>query len=1535
MGQLLFQYTFNPILETVHQFQYRATKTNEYGLYYQRYAALSDASIFDSPVAITKVATGVSHIQNLFPVYKAAHHATNLADLFVHNGEVSKAQKDTVELGIVSAQERYLKHINEIMQQNASRYIYTINYEDYGGSLIHNNDEYNIHLHDFLQHKYWFKRENVVSYSDLILISDNTWKHLSNLDSIFTTKERILREMPGYETTQLPEDWKNLNLSDYLVLDVPHNTLSIRNEISIWTQGPILNQYITNTAHRLDDDILNRQNVDTVHRVDNDHFNIYETDNVVRTESGYDIYSQEIAKLRFRTHLKMYENLFGLPQQRKLDLELYQRFGQVSYKKILTIENFLAKRNLQGFQILDNIQSKRDVYKVRWYENVHTQRSTYRVRWYENLQSERDVYRVKWYDNLHMLKGNMGFDGHNNLVVANIKDKNFNILSHGYHGSRNTYMNILWQDFCSDENNTYANVFKTVSAYFTQRYIEYPLYKITGRKTNPRGILGDSVNTATRSPYDIIANATLSAKRVLDDTQVMMFENLWGLKAINPIYELSLDNFVIRERKYICVIGELPVTTTDKIIWTSEVYQVCHRRKDVIESTTLWAYPSDKHTIRYQHLWANKSNSDIYIDDYFQLGIDNGKRGKPIWREDYILSALKENGEFGKPQDIFSYMSRKSLQMITEKYFTGEKERGSLIDSIKDVDICGYKDRLSIYLFPNVLAEKIKHDFLIQDTSSSIYKIRLDFSISDMATVIEKVKRDFAIYDTQNNVYKVKKDFSIDNIQNLAEKLKKDFIINDTSTLVYKEPKEIYFEFVHLWFGYKVPKDFIIMPWDVLADKVKKDFIINDSSSSVYKDRKSIPNADVIVSAIKDAFSIVVGSGFDHPSWEDVGGFIVSVSKVRKDAMTHEIDEMAKKVMKDSLVHEDDFASVIAEDMKSMLDNDLVHLDKYPHKVFMDYQNEGIVKSKVHGAIHNDYAIGSKLQYKGILEHGIWTSKSQKLLRSDMAQVSGGVKSIKEITIDTTDEWLAKGLKDMNVFENVFLGKQHFELDVFDQVSGSNKRINDANIFQEDWLEKLPNLCYYSYGTWMDKHQPYAVVEENTSVIKQDRKMTITFGDFAFRKNLKAWYDEYLVGGSIIRQGALADELTWMEKIRKKCGLHPNDFGNWTWVYETPDPFADVFGIDELLLPENDTHYENFKELIFDSEHMRPRKPVKELSDNQWIAKYPIKHPTQKWADVAVDYDASAIDWENYYGIETSIMHDIFLRYYRIWNVKMFEFSTMTMQQSVNLMLEYIWAWIPEYFPVTKLEQAYRVFKLIRWFGEAAIINNSQYIISYEYDNGGMKFKEDPKTHKKVWGIYGLETNLKDCSPYSSNDTMFMDCKQYVIRNNPVYVGRSDAWVEFIITAKRNTTLSFTLMNTVGSVKIYVDGVLTDTRSRTGKVIIPIQYTGDDITIRVEKDKKNNLNDQFMIGNLIIPEQDFKDLDIKFDPQLRAGNMPLNEIAQKMIAYAMLHDQRDKAWEESLKTNLGVSEVYKKMTKYWDDHHAGKIKGKRLTIKQV
>ena len=72
MGEISFKYMrkYEPVYEAV--FKYWFADSKEYSFAYQRYIALSDTSIFNDPVAISKVATGFYSLHDLF-VDKVIH----------------------------------------------------------------------------------------------------------------------------------------------------------------------------------------------------------------------------------------------------------------------------------------------------------------------------------------------------------------------------------------------------------------------------------------------------------------------------------------------------------------------------------------------------------------------------------------------------------------------------------------------------------------------------------------------------------------------------------------------------------------------------------------------------------------------------------------------------------------------------------------------------------------------------------------------------------------------------------------------------------------------------------------------------------------------------------------------------------------------------------------------------------------------------------------------------------------------------------------------------------------------------------------------------------------------------------------------------------------------------------------------------------------------------------------------------------------------------------------------------------------------
>ena len=153
---------------------------------------------------------------------------------------------------------------------------------------------------------------------------------------------------------------------------------------------------------------------------------------------------------------------------------------------------------------------------------------------------------------------------------------------------------------------------------------------------------------------------------------------------------------------------------------------------------------------------------------------------------------------------------------------------------------------------------------------------------------------------------------------------------------------------------------------------------------------------------------------------------------------------------------------------------------------------------------------------------------------------------------------------------------------------------------------------------------------------------------------------------------------------------------------------------------------------------------------------------------------------------------------------------------------------------------------------------------------------------------------------------------------------------------KKDTTFEFSLSTTT-PVHVYVNNTLIDVITQTGvKYIYPLQYTGFENTIRIERKAANNIDNAFYIGNIIIRDCGIHgDLSIDFDNSKKDGNKLMNFLAQKVVAYTNLMGADPEFWKNLTKSNMAVSECYNLIKQYWDLHWNSKQKGKRLTIKRT
>ena len=1125
-----------------------------------------------------------------------------------------------------------------------------------------------------------------------------------------------------------------------------------------------------------------------------------------------------------------------------------------------------------GLNIYEDILLKRPTNSLNILNIIFAGRHTLVLNNYDNLYLELPINKLNIYkQNLvrqKFINSTIKFPVINLIRPINQSNIIENVFTKPkYHKALNKFDTLLIR---KPEKSMLSNSDCFLSPDYLYFGIDYNLF---GYKNNP----------ITNIHKDLIASSGL--KNMLQNKTYRVYHLDKALAYFN------IDTFTITEQKYCISLSDVFTLNTNKFVNTFKYGFAFKDNKASSVDNNVLVSNNDKAIFCDSQFYAFKDNKQIGVSKRISV-IHNNKR---VFKNNYVW--LLKEGKYISYFDDYMFGKKDSKEIdYADTVFV--KSLGKKV-CCKDYVFADKSDK-NIYTSKHYYAYKLNKDSESIQTMKFISKNRINFILLDDVSV-DKNKKSMIAENWIVSTYK-------DSLSTV--------IIKSWISHVFKDRKPIEIQ----QSGFNILKDRLPIDlyddsiWtlkdsysiDVLYQKFLEknghDMEIFKAGQRVIKNHIYVKNFDIdslfkyyIPANLTDT---IIGSGL-----------IIPVSKIEHQGYMDTINNFVHKIPYKGYINNQNFASVIPR-FVNVPTLDLM-CDKEQHRTYLDYKNLQITRQRVHAFIFKD-EFASKEARNISLYSSITAQKEQ----------------LKGFVIDIDIEKILKTPNKAFINDTVFVDKT-IKLCETDKQIFANKKPRDTYINGDLFIEKIPYLCYYSYDVWADKDALKTQLDLQTQIYKKNKNgMILDMTSDISKGEIKAWYDYDVFSNKIIHS-SLANEINEIHKTYKDTGIHPDDFGNWAWVYETPDPFDPVYGIDELLLPENDTQYEQFEDIIFNKKTMRPRNPVKVIDETTFIAKYPTKHPIQKYSDVAVNYDDSAIKVEQYYGIEIDIMHTVFLKYYRIWQSKIFEFSTMTMVQAVKTMLDYLYSWIMEYFPTDKIEQALRVFKLIRWYGESAIIQNSQYIISYEYDT---------LESKLTTGKCLIPSDMDpDVNNYVANQTMIVDASLGVIKPNPVFLNVSEAHVEFYIKHKKNTSFTFSLSNTVGSVNIYINGNLVDTVS-TSKLNLTYQlpYQGNDMTtVRIEKDANSNKSPIFYIGHIVIPNASFKDLSIEFDPVLRAGNKPLDEIAKKIISCANLYDNRDEIYATMTKNNLGLSETYHMMSEYWKLHHQNKTKGKRLTIKEV
>jgi hypothetical protein len=431
-------------------------------------------------------------------------------------------------------------------------------------------------------------------------------------------------------------------------------------------------------------------------------------------------------------------------------------------------------------------------------------------------------------------------------------------------------------------------------------------------------------------------------------------------------------------------------------------------------------------------------------------------------------------------------------------------------------------DRKSMNIYQNIAGSKDSLSFSIQDTGMMINKGGLSFTPDNSLLAASKDKSSMSI----TNQLWINKDSNKTTLSNEMVKSNKVTLNSyvDKQTMI---DKENYYSSVFQQ-GQDIIKNMISLS-DVKFDTVIK----ND-----------IPT---------DYVNILVN---------DYAGMIIPISKVKQQGYIDHIDHMIQKVSGTGYINQDITASKMSS--SGFLPSLDLFCDKKEFKSYIDYKNTQISKSKMHSMISKDTLVKKNHVYGNLNSDLLWANKHSY----------GTVES---------SFWAKKSSSESLLTEQLQVQKKAIKGHI-DNILNAIASMENLQTSNKLFVDKNEQICYYDYNmTWADKKGLDTLLNKQMIVDKQEQKThLLDCVSPVIKSKVDTYYDYVIFATRPIRESGIYNQMIDMNKTYYSLNIPPEDFGNWAWVYETPDPIEKGYGIDELLLPENDTRYENFKDIIFD-----------------------------------------------------------------------------------------------------------------------------------------------------------------------------------------------------------------------------------------------------------------------------------------------------------------------------------------------------------------
>lgn len=1030
------------------------------------------------------------------------------------------------------------------------------------------------------------------------------------------------------------------------------------------------------------------------------------------------------------------------------------------------------------------------------------------------------------------------------------------------HSKKDFSLEIYDNYFLSEHNVNHLNIYQNI-------LLEKPIFNLNIYKDillkEPDNILSVYDTILLYNPINELNAYNNYTLTKINANNMNIYDNHFIEKPINNI---SVYNFIS--------------TSIDDINKMNIYKQIKVKNKNILKINIYDNLTVDK--IYNNILSINKQKSvrtildNIYYNKHILSGILNKEQLRLFNKISTGTKLLKESSIQYKIPKLAKYKKRliKSRDIILG-YHPKRKT------CFRKENLFVYKFNHNMFIKENILLSKNNHNFNINNTELYLYSLEKELNVKDNTKFLYRNRYCLNVNNSKNFLYKDTHDFNINDTENFLNKDKYNSSIINTENILNK-----------------IRNGFMINDTEYIIKKIRKGFNFDDFTKNIYRDRylSSISVSETNLDKIEMPLGIIVHDntiGFVLPEKDThMNNNKYFLDSKSKNSFTETINIFLEKENKETHVFNNNIF-IISKQRKAFIE--YYHnymLFKNMKACLINTTNEFIEKQKKDGIIYDNIIFITKNSKKTFIEKEFYITKNKKLLLKDNKLIEI-TKCYKETSLYDTDISIDKIKKIITITDNIWINKNIY-LSIFKQEFLS-KDIYEASIVENNILIKKAE-----YGLTKNTYLDVDIKQKNM----------LKYKDISINKEVNNIdvQDYVFITKQQYKTNPYVSEMEHMQKIIKDLERPVDKTYNWAYVYQYDDPIDpnyDYYGIDELLLPEKDIDYSTFENIIFNKNTMTPRRPIKIIDDNTFIAKYPIEHPTPNYEEIGIVY----ID------VPTDLMYAIFTKFYQIWYANIFKFGNMSMVDSLKLMLDYMYSHIIiTYSGSEYLEPALRVFRQIRWFGETSVMHNAQYKITCEYED--------------------LKSNLQTgkCMIKNELSGFFIDTNLKVLSNESTSIGQ-EAYIKLYASNKEDSQITFSISLTSGNIDVYINNLHVDTiYSNHASISYDLPTTDTENEIILKRSASNNLGHCY-IGNIIIKNGTYKNLSIEYDPELKAGNMPLNDIVNKMVILANMYDDEQEAFNQFREGNLAISELYKRLENYWEFHHANKIKGKRLTIKET